>query len=44
MLVHMVRFVRRSQHFALIHKIDAEFLQDLGLGEVADAAFRHNGD
>ena len=43
-LVHMVRFIRRRQHFTLVHEIDAEFLQDLRLGEVADAAFRHNGD
>jgi hypothetical protein len=42
MLVHVVLFVRRGKHFGLVDVIDSQLLQDLRLGEVADAAFGHD--
>ena len=43
-LVDMVGFVRRCQDFGFIDEIDFKGLQDLGLGKVADSAFRHYRD
>src|SRR5438309_2161302 len=33
-----------AEDFGFVNVVDAEFLQDLGFGEVADAAFGHHGD
>ena len=46
MLVDVVSFVGRGQHFGLVDIVDTKFLQDLRLSEVADAALGHhrNGD
>ena len=43
-LVDVVRLVGRSQHLGLVDVVDAERLQHLRLGEVADAALRHDRD
>src|SRR5690348_11730225 len=43
-LIDVVRFVGGREDLALIDEIDANFLQDLGLGEVADAGFGHDRD
>ena len=43
-LVDVVGLVGRGQDLALVDVVDAERLEDLGLGEVADAALRHDGD
>src|SRR4051812_14142658 len=43
-LVDVMRDIRRRQHFGLVDVVDLEGLQDLRLGEVADAALRHHGD
>ena len=44
MLLDVVVFVGGGQHFRLVDVVDAEGFQDLGLDEVADAAFGHDGD
>jgi hypothetical protein len=36
--------VGRRQHLGLVDVVDLERLQDLRLGEVADAALRHDGN
>ena len=41
MLVDVMGFVSRRQHFRFIDVIHTKLLQNLGLGEVADAALRH---
>ena len=43
-LVDVVRLVGRSQYLGLVDVVDLERLQDLRLGEVADAGLRHDGD
>jgi hypothetical protein len=43
-LVDMVRFVGRGEDFALIDEVDAQFLEDLRFGEVADAGLGHDRD
>ena len=37
-LVDVVSFVGGGEHFALVDEVDAELLQDLRFGKVADAA------
>ncbi len=43
-LVDVVRFVGRRQHLGLVDVVDAERLQHLRLGEVADPALGHHRD
>src|SRR5712692_11817558 len=43
-LVDVVGFVGWGEDFGFVDVIDAEFLQDLRLSEVADAALGHHGD
>ena len=43
-LVDVVRLVGRGEHLALVDVVDAERFEDLRLGEVADAALRHDRD
>ena len=43
-LVDVVRLVGGGEHLALVDVVDAERLEDLRLGEVADAALRHDRD
>ena len=43
-LIDVVSFVGGGEHFGLVDEVDAEFLQDLGFGEVADAALGHDRD
>ncbi len=43
-LVHVVLFVGGRQNFGFVDVVDADLLQDLGLGEVSDAALGHDGD
>ena len=43
-LVDVVRLVGGGQNFALVDEIDAQFLQDLRFGEVADAGLGHHGN
>ena len=40
----MVGVVGRREHFGLVDVVDVDGLEDLCLGEVPDAAFRHDGD
>jgi len=40
----MELFVGRSQHFALVDKIDAEGFEHLGFSEMTDAALGHHRD
>ena len=42
MLVNVMRLVCRRQHFTLVDVIHTELLENLGLGEMADAALRHH--
>ena len=44
MLVDVVGFVGRGQHFALVDEVDAELLQNLRFGEVSDAGLGHDRD
>ena len=43
-LVDVVGFVGRGEDFGLVDVVDAEFLQNLRLGEVTDAALGHHRD
>src|ERR1035437_9623275 len=45
-LVDVVSFVGGGEHFGFVDVVDAEFLENLGFGKVADAALGHdwNGD
>ena len=43
-LVDMIHVVGGRQHFTLVDVVDLNGLQDLGLGEVADAALGHDRD
>ena len=43
-LVDVVRLVGRGEHLGLVDVVDAERLEDLRLGEVADAALGHDRD
>ena len=43
-LVDVVRLVGRGEHLALVDVVDAERLEHLGLGEVADPALGHHRD
>ena len=43
-LVDVVRLVGRGEHLRLVDVVDAERLQHLRLGEVADPALRHHRD
>ena len=43
-LVDVVRLVGRREHLGLVDEVDAERLQHLGLGEVADARLGHHRD
>ena len=43
-LVDVVRLVGRGEHLGLVDVVDAERLEHLRLGEVADAALRHDRD
>ncbi len=43
-LVDVVGLVGRGQHLGLVDVVDAEGLEDLGLGEVADAGLGHDRD
>jgi hypothetical protein len=43
-LVDVVGLVGGGEHLALVHVVDADGLQDLGLDEVADAGLGHDGD
>ena len=40
----MIHVVGGREHFALVDVVDLNGLQDLGLGEVADAALGHDRD
>src|SRR5579863_703103 len=42
--VDVVSFVGGSQYFGLVDVVDAQFLQNLGLGKVSDAALGHHRD
>ena len=44
MLVHVMSFVRRSENFGFVDVIHSELLQNLCLGEMADAALGHHGN
>jgi hypothetical protein len=43
-LVNVVRLVGGGEHFRLVDEIDAELLQNLRLGKVADAGLGHHRD
>ena len=43
-LVDVMRLVGRREHLALVDVVDAERLEDLRLGEVADAGLGHHRD
>ena len=43
-LVDVVGVVGWRQHFGFVDVVDVDGLEDLCLGEVSDAAFRHDGD
>ena len=43
-LVDVMGFVGGGEHFGFVDVVDAEFLQNLGFGEVADAALGHDRD
>ena len=43
-LVDVVLAVGRREHLGLVDVVDAERLEDLGLGEVPDPALGHDGD
>ncbi len=43
-LVDVVGLVGGGEDFALIDEVDAQFLENLRLGEVADAGLGHNRD
>ena len=43
-LVDVVRFVGGGEDLALVDEVDAQLLQDLGFGKVADAGLGHDGD
>ena len=43
-LIDVMRFVGGRQHFGLVDVVDAEFLQNLRLGKVSDAALGHDRD
>ena len=43
-LVDVMRFVRRSEHLALVDVVDLQRLENLRLGEVADPHLRHYRD
>ena len=43
-LVDVVGLVGRGEDFGLVDEVDAELLEDLGFGEVADAGLGHDGD
>ena len=43
-LVDVVGLVGRREHLALVDVVHAQSLEDLGLGEVADAGFGHHGN
>ena len=40
--INVIDFVGRRQHFAFIHKINADRLKDLCFNKVADTDFRHH--
>src|SRR5437016_14659450 len=42
MLVDVVGFVGGSEHFGFVNVVDAEFLENLRFGEVANAALGHD--
>jgi hypothetical protein len=44
MLIDMVRLIRRSEYFRFIDEVDANLLQNLRFGKVADATLRHHWD
>jgi hypothetical protein len=44
MLVDVVGLVGGGEDFGLVDEVDAEVLEDLGFGEVADAGLGHDGD
>ena len=44
MLVDVMSFVGRRQHFGFVDVIDAEFLQNLRLSKMPNAALSHHGD
>ena len=43
-LVHVMSFVSRSQHFRLIDVVHAQFLKYLGFSKMSDTALRHYGN
>ncbi len=43
-LVDVMRFVGGSQDFALVDEVNANLLQNLRFGKVADARLGHHGD
>ncbi len=43
-LIDVVSFVGRGEHFGFVDVVDAEFLENLGFGEVSDAALGHDRD
>ncbi len=43
-LIDVVGLVGGGEHFGLVDVVDAEFLQNLGLGKMADAALGHDRD
>jgi hypothetical protein len=43
-LVDVVDLIGRGEDFGLVDEVDAEVLEDLGFGEVADAGLGHDGD
>ena len=43
-LIHVMRFVGGGEHFGLVNVVDAQLLQDLRFGEMADAALCHDGN
>ena len=43
-LVDVMLEIGRRQHLGLVDVVDLERLEDLRLGEMADAALRHHGD
>ena len=42
--VDVVGFVGGSEYFGFVDVVDAQFLENLGFGEVADAALGHHRD
>src|SRR6202166_4242036 len=44
MFVHVMGFVGGGEHFGFVDVVDAEFFENLGFGEVADAALGHDRD